>query len=222
MNTSVFDWLHIKKWCSELNEFSFISEEHSIIFVCKSGTDQSSHRCLHKITEFNKSAKNFNCSHGSFFKSDHKQLKQFTMLGLCQNSLFCTTGPERGQKITLQHCMNPVTNWISCPLHHSFTIHFLSYVAHRHSDLGISCISCNVSNDPKCWKLHLPTNVCSCTVGNAYLPFLSKTLQDIEIHSSVVLLNPVLQNLINTDQIEMLRYVENLLLHLVVLFCIKL
>ena len=41
--------------------------------------------------------------------------------------------------------------------------------------------------------------------------FLSKTLQEMEIHSSVVLLEPVLQNLMNTDQTLLLRYVENLL-----------
>ena len=41
--------------------------------------------------------------------------------------------------------------------------------------------------------------------------FLSKTLQEMEIHSSVVLLEPVLRNLMNTDQTLLLRYVENLL-----------
>ena len=44
--------------------------------------------------------------------------------------------------------------------------------------------------------------------------FLSKTLQEMEIHSSVVLLEPVLRNLMNTDQTLLLRYVENLLPHL--------
>ena len=33
----------------------------------------------------------------------------------------------------------------------------------------------------------------------------------MEIHSSVVLLEPVLRNLMNTDQTLLLRYVENLL-----------
>ena len=42
--------------------------------------------------------------------------------------------------------------------------------------------------------------------------FLSKTLQEIEIHFSVLLIQPDLQNLMNTDQMVILRYVENLLL----------
>ena len=91
VNTCVFDWLHFEKWCSEFNEFSFISEKHGIIFVCKSVTDQFSHQCLRKITEFNQTAKNLNCSHGSCLISDHKQLKQFTVLGLCLNPPFCIT-----------------------------------------------------------------------------------------------------------------------------------
>ena len=62
--------------------------------------------------------------------------------------------------------LNPVTNWfqetpIGCPPHRSFTIHFLSSVAHRHSDLGISSISHYVSIDPIHWNVYLPTNMCT-------------------------------------------------------------
>ena len=57
MNTSVFNGLHFKKSCSEFNDFSFISEKHWIIFLCINVTDQSSHQCLPKRTEFNQSAK---------------------------------------------------------------------------------------------------------------------------------------------------------------------
>ena len=61
------------------------------VFLCKKSTglflsasDQSSCQCLEKIIEFN---------HSSCFTSDHKQLKQFVVLGLCLNSLnFCSLG----------------------------------------------------------------------------------------------------------------------------------
>ena len=47
----------------------------------------------------------------------------------------------------------------------------------------------------------------------------------MEIHPSVVLLEPVLRNLIDTDQMIIFRYVENLMPHLqqlIMSFCIKL
>ena len=81
---------------------SFISEKHGIIFICKSVTDQFSHRCLHKITEFNQTAKNLNCSHGSCLISDHKQLKQFSV-GFVPEPPFCIIVPKRNQKIIPQH-----------------------------------------------------------------------------------------------------------------------
>ena len=86
--------------------------------------------------------------------------------------------------------LNPVTNWfqgtpIGCPPHRSFTIHFLSSVAHRHSDLGISSISHYVSIDPIHWKVSLAYKHVY-IVGNAHYLFLFKTLQEVKIHSSVV------------------------------------
>ena len=86
--------------------------------------------------------------------------------------------------------LNLVTNWfqgtpIGCPPHRSFTIHFLSSVAHRHSGLGISSISHYVSIDP----IHLKVSLAYkhvYLVGNAYYLFLFKTFQEVKIHSSVV------------------------------------
>ena len=131
VNTRVFDWLLFKKWCSELNEFLLSQKiKHRIIFICKSVTDQFSHQCLHKITEFNQTAKNLNCSHGSCLISDHKQLKQFSV-GFVPAWTPILHHSSRKNSKNNSPALSPVTNWfqltcISCPPHHSFTIHFLS------------------------------------------------------------------------------------------------
>ena len=45
-------WLiEIKTMRQRINKFSFISEKHGLIFVCKSLTDQHIHQCLHEIIE---------------------------------------------------------------------------------------------------------------------------------------------------------------------------
>ena len=86
-----------------VNSMSFFYlRKAQYIFICKSVTDQFSHQCLHKITEFNQTAKNLNCSHGSCLISDHKQLKQFSV-GFVPEPPFCIIVPERTQKIIPQH-----------------------------------------------------------------------------------------------------------------------
>ena len=80
----VIFWVLVELWMS-----LFCSLLPSLpVNVRRSVSNQSSHQCLPKRTEFNQSAKNFHASYGSCFTSDHKQSKQFTMLGLCLNSPF--------------------------------------------------------------------------------------------------------------------------------------
>ena len=57
VDMSVFEWKH------RINEISFISKKHRIIFVRKSVTDRSNRQCLRKIIKFDESAKSFECSH---------------------------------------------------------------------------------------------------------------------------------------------------------------
>ena len=186
INTSVFYWLHFKKWCSEFNEYSFTQ---------KSTESFLSAEVLPTNLATNVYRRELNLIH---------QLKTFTLpMVLVSHQIInnwsnsqcwvCAWTPHllySSRKNSRTPALNPVTNWfqgtpIGCPPHRSFTIHFLSSVAHRHSDLGISSISHYVSIDPIHWKVSFAYKHVY-IVGNAHYLFLFKTLQEVKIHSSVV------------------------------------
>ena len=74
-NRNLFIWLKIDICVNKFHKFSFVREARPLV---RFRSIQSLKLSLNKTNEFN---------HGSCLTSDHKQAKEFTVVGLCLNSI---------------------------------------------------------------------------------------------------------------------------------------